>query len=453
MDAVFRSSLGLAGSSGRAHGLGVLPKESRKLTRRLERNLSGAMLFLLLAGSFVVLRPFLTALLWAVVLAFALWPVYARLVGWLGGRRTLAAAINTLLLMLVLIGPFVLLGMNFAEDVRALGSAMRTMVREGPPPPPAWLEKLPAVGKSAGRYWREFAADAANLMEAVQASLAPEQDELEGGRAPGQAVGSGVDDPGRLESSKPPSAVVKESRLVRLATQAFAVVRTRLLGAGLALGRGTLEFFLSVILTFFIFRDGAEVASRLTAGLVRIAGDRAHRLLTVAGNTIRGVVYGILGTALVQASMAGLGFAIAGVPGAALLGLATFFLSVVPVGPPLVWIPATIWLFNHQGTSWAVFMLVWGFGVSSIDNVVKPWLISQGSNMPFLVTFFGVIGGALAFGLIGVFLGPTVVAVTYRLIDEWSSPAAVQSPQEPSIAAAVEPKVDPPAVSSGPDPG
>lgn len=423
------------------------------MTRRLERNLSGALLFLLLAGSFVVLRPFLTALLWAVVLAFALWPVYARLLRWFGGRRTLAALTNTLLLTVFLIGPFVLLGLNFAEDVRALGSAMRTLVREGPPPPPAWLEKLPAVGKSAGRYWREFAADASNLMDAVQGSLAAGEEERDGGRPPGTGGETGIDDPGRLEPRKAPSAVVKESRLVRLATQAFSTVRTRLVGAGLALGRGTLEFFLSVVLTFFIFRDGAEVASRVTAGLVRIAGDRAHRLLTVAGNTIRGVVYGILGTALVQASVAGLGFAIAGVPGAALLGLATFFLSVVPVGPPLLWIPASIWLFNHQGTGWAVFMLVWGFGVSSIDNVVKPWLISQGSNLPFLVTFFGVIGGALSFGLIGVFLGPTVVAVTYRLIDEWSSPTGVPGGAEPPADAATEPKEVPPAAASGPEPG
>jgi predicted PurR-regulated permease PerM len=140
----------------------------------------------------------------------------------------------------------------------------------------------------------------------------------------------------------------------------------------------------------------------------------------VAGNTVRGVVYGILGTAIVQGVIAGIGFLIAGIPGAMLLGMLTFFLSVVPMGPPLVWIPCTIWLFSQGRTGMGIFMIVWGIGVSSIDNVVKPWLISQGSAMPFVLIFFGVLGGALAFGFIGVFLGPTLLAVAYRLIEEWS---------------------------------
>ena len=163
------------------------------------------------------------------------------------------------------------------------------------------------------------------------------------------------------------------------------------------------------------------MAQRLTTGVARIAGPRGKYLLDVAGNTVRGVVYGILGTAMVQGGMAGVGFAIAGVPGAALLGLLTFFLSPVPVGPPLVWIPAVIWLFHEGATGWGIFMFVWGVGVSSIDNIVKPWLISQGSRMPFIIIFFGVIGGALAFGLIGVFLGPTLLAVAYRIVEEWST--------------------------------
>jgi predicted PurR-regulated permease PerM len=169
------------------------------------------------------------------------------------------------------------------------------------------------------------------------------------------------------------------------------------------------------------------VAGRLTSMVGRILGERGQYLLDVAGKTVRGVVYGILGTALVQAVMAGVGFLIAGVPGAALLALLTFFLSVVPVGPPLVWGPAVLWLFQQGSTGWAIFMLVWGFGVSTVDNLVKPWLISQGSNLPFLLILFGVLGGVLAFGFIGVFIGPTLLAVGYRVVTEWStvaSPAA-----------------------------
>jgi hypothetical protein len=142
----------------------------------------------------------------------------------------------------------------------------------------------------------------------------------------------------------------------------------------------------------------------------------------VAGKTIRGVVYGILGTALVQAVLVGIGLFIAGVPGAALLALLTFFFSVVPViGTGLVWIPAAFWLFHQGSTGWAIFMAIWGLGVGNIDNFIKPWLISQGSDMPFILVFFGVIGGALTFGFVGVFLGPTLLAVGWRLVEEWAS--------------------------------
>src|SRR6266513_672958 len=154
-----------------------------------------------------------------------------------------------------------------------------------------------------------------------------------------------------------------------------------------------------------LFRDGESVAEQLGVITERIAGERGQRLLTLGGSTLRGVVYGILGTALVQAVMTGIGYMIAGVPGAGMLALLTFFLSVVPIGPPLIWVPAALWLFHEGSTGWAVFMLLWGVGVSSVDNVVKPWLISQGSDMPFLLIFFGVLGGALTFGYVGVFRG------------------------------------------------
>jgi len=145
-------------------------------------------------------------------------------------------------------------------------------------------------------------------------------------------------------------------------------------------------------------------------------------------------VYGILGTALTQAVVAGIGFVIAGVPGASVLALLTFFLSVLPMGPPLIWAPAAFWLFHQGRPGWGIFMLIWGIGVSSIDNVVKPWLISQGSNLPFILIFFGVLGGALTFGFIGVFLGPTLLSVGYRLIEEWISRSPIAAgPTPPAV--------------------
>jgi len=338
---------------------------------RLEQNLGWIPLLLLLIACLLVLRPFASALLWAAVLCFSSWPLYQRLLKLLRGRRTWAALLMALGMILVILLPFIVVGMTLADNVKELTSAARTWVDAGPPAPPTWLAKLPVVGTPATERWQTLATDSSKLLEATKRFIEP--------------VGSW------------------------------------LLTAGVAIGSGLLQLALSIFIAFFLFRDGAAVGERLTNGIQRIGGERGMHLLEIAGNTVRGVVYGILGTGLVQAVIAGIGFFIAGVPGAALLALLTFFLSVVPVGPPLVWIPATIWLFHQGSTGWGIFMLAWGMAVSSVDNLVKPWLISQGSDLPFILIFFGVLGGALVFGFIGVFIGPTLLAVGYRLVEEWGS--------------------------------
>jgi predicted PurR-regulated permease PerM len=338
---------------------------------RLEQNLGWIVLLLLLIGCLLVLRPFGSALLWAVVLCFSSWPLYQRLVKLLRGRRTLAALLMALGMILVMLLPFLVVGGTVADNVKEFMSGARTYVDAGRPAPPAWLAKIPVVGQQASERWQVLATDNAELLHAAKHFI--------------EVVGAG------------------------------------LLIAAAAIGSGLLQLALSIFIAFFLFRDGSAIAERLTTAIERIGGERGAHLLEVAGNTVRGVVYGILGTGLVQALMAGIGFLIAGVPGAALLTLLTFFLSVVPVGPPLVWIPAALWLFHQGLTGWGIFMLVWGVLVSSVDNVVKPWLISQGSDLPFILIFFGVLGGALVFGFIGVFIGPTLLAVGYRLVVEWGS--------------------------------
>jgi predicted PurR-regulated permease PerM len=338
---------------------------------KLEQNLGWIALALLLAGCLLVIRPFLSAILWAGILSFSSWPLYRRLLQWLGGRRTLAALLLALGMIAVILLPLLIAGVTLADNVKELTTATQRWLDEGPPAPPAWLNKVPVVGRQMADSWRTLAADSAKWMEVAKRFVEP--------------VGSW------------------------------------LLKAGLVLGSGLLHLALSILVTFFLLRSGPGVAESLTAGVGRIAGQRGQHLLTVAGDTVRGVVYGILGTALVQAVMAGIGFLIAGVPGAALLALMTFFLSVVPVGPPLVWLPAALWLFHQGATGWGVFMLIWGMGVSTVDNFVKPWLISQGSAMPFVLILLGVLGGALTFGFIGVFIGPTLLAVGHRLVEEWAS--------------------------------
>ena len=204
-------------------------------------------------------------------------------------------------------------------------------IQNGPPGPPAWLARVPVVGPPATEYWQELTADTATLWTEAQRFIEP--------------------------------------------------VSSWLLKSGLALGGGLMQLALSIFIAFFLFRDGVAAAGRLTAAVERIGGEQGKHLLTVAGQTVRGVVYGILGTALAQAVMTGIGLFIAGVPGAALLALLTFFASIVPVvGTGLVWVPAALWLFHQGATGWGIFMLIWGVGVASLDNIVKPWLISQGSE-------------------------------------------------------------------------
>ncbi len=358
---------------------------ARAWKTQLERYLGWIVLALLAGGCLLVLRPFVSALLWAVVLCFSSWPIYRRLLALTGNRRTPAALLMSTSMILLVLLPFIVIGNTLADNVKELAGAAKHWIASGPPAPPAWLAQLPVVGQTALEYWSEMAASSETLWHQAQGFIEP--------------------------------------------------FRAGLLKVGIVLGGGLVELAMSIFITFFLFRDGSFAADRLRSMVERIAGERGQHLLITAGNTVRGVVYGILGTALVQAVMAGVGFLIAGVPGAALLALLTFFLSIVPMGPTLLWLPAALWLFSSGQTGWGIFMCIWGLGVSNIDNVVKPWLISQGSNMPFILIFLGVLGGALAFGFIGVFLGPTLLAVGYRLVEEWVSTSPLVAAETSSEAA------------------
>jgi predicted PurR-regulated permease PerM len=198
-----------------------------------------------------------------------------------------------------------------------------------------------------------------------------------------------------------------------------------LLAGGIILGQGVMEMSLAAFVSFFFYRDGLALLRFLNTTLDRIVGVHAENVLCIVNNTVRSVMYGLLGTALAQGLVATIGFFIAGVPGALMLGSATALLSIIPIGPPIIWGAAAIWLFNEGTAGWGVFMLLWGFFlISSVDNVVKPLLISRGSNLPFILILFGVLGGVLAFGFVGVFIGPTLLAVGFSLLQEWTSAKA-----------------------------
>jgi predicted PurR-regulated permease PerM len=348
------------------------PPQKSTQTARIEQWITLTVLVALLAGCYLVLAPFLSAVLWAIILCCTTWPTFLHIKRVTHGGTVLASLLMTLAIALVLLAPFIIVGVTLAESANQLLEHGKKFMDEGPPEPPAWVAQLPVIGARAQEYWAGFAHNSAALMEELKQYITP--------------------------------------------------LRTFALASGGAIATGLVQLTLSVLVAFFLYRDGEALAARLTATVSRLGGQRGERLLGVAANTMRGVVYGIIGTAIAQGVVAGIGFLIAGVPAAPLLGLATFFLSPVPIGPPLVWAPAAIWLFYHGSTGWAIFMLVWGVAaVSSVDNVIKPLIISRGSNLPFILVMLGVLGGVVAFGFIGVFLGPTLLAIGFALLQDWSA--------------------------------
>lgn len=348
---------------------------------RMEQAIAIAVLAMLVIGCFLVLRPFISALMWAVILAYSTWPIFTWLEGKLGGRRSLAALVTTLLIAAVLVVPLVGVGSSLADDVTRLAQFVRRLVEDGLPGPPQWLRNLPLVGEQMATFWAERAIDQRRLLDDIQPYIGNIRD--------------------------------------------FALT------SGVTLGQGVLELTLSVIAAYFLLRDGRSIGVRLEHAGQRVAGERARRLIEVAGNTIRGVVYGILGTALAQAVLAAFGLWLAGVPGPFFLGVLVFVLSPLPIGPPLVWGPAAIWLFYQGETGWGIFLVIWGtVVVSGVDNILKPLLISRGGNLPLLLVFLGVLGGAVAFGFMGLFLGPTLLAVGFTLLQEWSAARAAEAPRQ-----------------------
>ena len=338
---------------------------------RIEQIVVIALLVLLAIGCLTVLRPFLSALLWALILSFSSWPLYAWLVRRLKGRRTLAASLMTLLVAAIFILPLAAAGTGLADSVAKVGGMIAVLLREGPPGPPAWVAELPIVGTQLTERWLELERLGAGWTAELQPYL--------------------------------------------------EVGLNWLLSLGVRLGEAILQVSMSVLAAFFFFRDGAEGVRRLDAAVKRLAGNRAQQLLAVAGGTVRSVVYGVIGTALAQATLQGLGLWLAGVPVAFFLGFLTFFLSFVPLGPPLVWLPAAVWLLYNGAIGWGIFLIGWGFFVvSGVDNVLRPYLISRGSRLPLILMFFGVLGGLMAFGFLGVFLGPTLLTIGYVLLQEWS---------------------------------
>jgi predicted PurR-regulated permease PerM len=323
---------------------------------------------LLLACSLWVLRPFLPALIWATMITVATWPTMLAVQARLWRRRWLAVLVMTLALLLVFVIPFSLaIGtlVSHAGDITAWAKSLDVHALDTPP---AWVVKLPMVGAKVDEAWRELAA-AGDL----SGKIAPYAGDLMAWFA-AQVGGFG------------------------------AVV---------------VQFLLTVAATALFYAKGETVADGFLRTARKIGGARGEGAVRLAAQAIRGVAMGVVVTAVVQSVMGGIGLAIVGVPYAAVLTAGMFVLAVAQIGAAPVLVCAVIWLFWKGDTGWAVGLLAWTVIVGSLDNVLRPILIRRGADLPVLLILVGVIGGLIAFGLVGIFIGPIVLAVLYTLIAAW----------------------------------
>ena len=345
-----------------------------------ERVLMALLLGGVAAGCVLVLYPFLSALLWAAILVFTTWPVCEWLRYRLHLGPAVAAGAMVALTAVVLVLPLAVAAPNSAGDVHHLRTMIEQSLRGGLPATPAWVFDIPLLGPYLGALWDRWAADVSVMLDAF----------------------------------RPYFGILLEGSVSLL----------------LGIANGVLLFVLSLFIAFFFYLYGEPLALWLRLILRRVAGVHADRLIVLTGATVRGVVYGILGTAIVQGILTAFGLWLCGVPRPVLLGALAALLSPLPIGAPLVWIPAALWLMATGHLGWGLFLLVYGVvAVSGADSVIRPWFIARGAQLPFLLTVLGVLGGALAFGLLGIFLGPVLLGVGFTLLQEWArsanpSPAA-----------------------------
>jgi predicted PurR-regulated permease PerM len=331
-----------------------------------------ALVALLLIGCVAVLMPFTGTLLFAVVICVTTAPVRNWTLKLCRGRSSLSAILMSIALLLLLVVPMGLLSGSLADGVELAISFLKPFLDNGlPADAPAWLSNIPVIGSDISDYWHRLLAS---------------RDEM--------------------------------NTLLR---QFFDPTRKLALATVSLFAQGLLQLLLVIFFVFFIFRDADVYADALRTASRRLGGDLGERMLKLAQATVTGVMVGIVGTAAAQALVAMLGFLIAGVPGVGMLTFATFIFSTVPVvGATLIWAGAAAWLYNNGDTGWTIFMVLWGmFAISSVDNFVKPILISRTSSLPLLLIVVGVFGGVLVFGFIGLFLGPTLLALGQVLIREW----------------------------------
>jgi len=354
---------------------GIIPQDITRTT------LAVLFIAILIAACFWVMKPFLFAIIWATMIVIATWPMMLSIQSRLGGRRWLAVLIMTFLLLAILIVPLTLAIITVIDKAQELLANSQALTSLKIPSPPQWLQKIPLTGEKIAAKWQEL-----SLLTPLELSA-------------------------------------------QLSPYSKKIVGWVLTQAG-SIGMLIVHCFLTVIISAVMYANGETAANGIRRFFTRIAGQSGDNAAILAARSIRGVAIGIIGTALVQTILGTLGLLLTGVPGLFILAAVMLLLSVAQVGPALVLIPAAIWLFMQGQAGWGIFMIVWMLFVGTIDNFIRPLLIKRGADLPLLLIFAGVIGGLLSFGIIGLFIGPVTLAVTYTLLKEWVTAGEIDQKEE-----------------------
>jgi predicted PurR-regulated permease PerM len=324
----------------------------------------------LIGLSLWVLRPFLAATVWAAMIVVATWPLLEMLEVRFGHRRAHAVAVMTLGMLLLLVLPLWLAIDTIFEHLDKLTAAGKSLASDGLPLPPDWVAGVPLVGEKISAAWQQLAGGGA---AGVMAKITP------------YAADSGK----------------------------WVLAQVGGLGGML------IQFLLVVTIAAILYAGGESGAKLVRRFGRRLAGEHGEGSVILASQAIRGVALGVGVTAIVQSVLGGLGLAVAGVPFASLLTALMLMFCIAQIGPMPVLLPAVGWMYWQGDNGWATFLLVWSLIVGTLDNFLRPMLIKRGADLPLLLIFAGVIGGMLSFGLIGIFLGPVALAVTYTLLLAW----------------------------------
>ena len=325
---------------------------------------------ILMVGSAWTLLPFLSGMIWATTIAVATWPALLRLERLTGGRRWLAVATMMFLVLVVLIVPFALAISALLDAANRSPAVMRDFLTHGLGAPPQWLANVPLVGQRLVGQWLAISA---------------------GG----------------------PEALVATIQPYARSAAAWVIAATGGIGSTVVL------ILLTVLLLAILYVHGETAARGVLAFAHRLGGDAGQRTVILAGQAIRSVALGVIVTALIQALLAGVGLWFCGVPHPGLLTAIAFILGIAQLGPLPVLAPSVAWLYWTGSSGWATALLIWSLPVAALDNVVRPILIRRGVQLPLLLIIAGVIGGLIGFGVVGLFVGPVVLAATYTLAKDW----------------------------------